>query len=301
MPLLTLQASKDRGRWGGLMVRWGSCFLMLWLGLGALTLQGQDYLEGFSSRLLGREVGLAIHAPSREALETYRASHPGARLRMVLFLPGLFDGPKDLLHEGVYRDLSRREGAGELAPSLWVAVTHFKSWYVDRKDGRFPYERFLVEELIPALEQRFPGFGGSRESRSVAGLSMGGLGALNLSARSRLFERCLALSPALVEPPFDTVPWYIRSSLKRALPSEDAAFRPWSPRYHKGGDGPLRLTAGTEDRYGIEKGVQAFAETARQPGRSVEVFLSPGGHNWKYWSREIARQAEWIADPAAPG
>ena len=271
--------------------------MVLWLALGGLALLGQDRLERFPSQLLGRDVRLAIHAPSRSVQEAYRGSHPGVRLRLVLFLPGFFDGPKDLLDEGIFRDLSRRETEGELAPSLWVAVTHFRSWYVDRKDGSFPYERFLLEELLPAMEQRFPEYGGAREARTVAGLSMGGLGALNLSARSRRFERCLALSPALVEPPFANVPWYIRRSLKRAMPTEELPFRPWNPRHDKGGAAVLRLTAGTEDRYGIHRGVQAFAETARHSGRSVEVFLAPGGHNWKYWTFEIQRQASWVAMP----
>lgn len=266
--------------------------------LGGIALSAQDRIEPFPSRLLGRTVPIAIHEPAAPVVEAYLARHPGARLRLVLFLPGVFDGPRDFFRHGVFPGLSDREARGEVAPALWVAVTHFRSWYVDRKDGRFPYERFLVDELLPALEARFPRFGGAPEARTSAGLSMGGFGALNLGGRTRHFARVLALSPALVEPPFANVPWFIRRSLKRALPLEDEPFRPWSPRYHLGGDTELRLTAGTEDRHGIHHGVPIFAEMARKPGRTVEVFLGSGGHDWAYFGPEILRQAAWAAAPS---
>ena len=276
-------------------MRLGFVILGMLLGLAGADLRAQDRLEAFPSALLGRTVRIALHEPSREAVAAHRARHGGGRLCLVLFLPGFFDGPGDLLDQGVFADLGRRETAGELAPSLWVAVTHFKGWYADRKDGHFPYERFLLEELLPALEARFPGFGGGPAARCVAGMSMGGFGALNLCGRTRLFGRCLALSPALVEAPFKGLPWYIRWSLTRTLPTEAAAFRPWSLREHRAGAAALHLTCGTEDRYGLDRGVRGFAELARRPGRQVEVFLGPGGHDWAYWTAEIRRQASWVA------
>lgn len=277
-----------------------SWFMALVFSLTGLALPGQDRLEPFPSRLLGRDVPIAIHEPSPSVIEAFQARHPGARMRLVLFLPGYFDGPKDFFKYGVFPELTRREQAGEAAPALWVAVTHYKSWYVDRKDGTFPFERFLREELLPALEARFPNFGGRVEARTVAGMSMGGLGALNLNARSGLFSRIVAISPALVEPPFTMVPWFMRRSIKGAMPMDEEAFRPWSPRHHKGGDADLHLASGTEDRHGTAQGVKVFQEMARKPGRIVDVSLSPGGHDWKYFGPEILRQAAWAGEPVYP-
>lgn len=272
-------------------------FLVLLFAVIGRSAVAADGIEPFTSTLLGRRVPIALHVPSAATLQAYRARHPGTRLRLVLFLPGAFDGPGDLLRRGVFAELARREEAGGLAPSLWVAVTHYRSWYADRPDGRFPYARFLAEELVPALERRFPDFGGEATSRSVAGNSMGGFGALNLCGRTRLFSRALALSPALVEPPFAGLPWFIRWSLRRALPTDPAAFAAWSPRVHTAGDAALRLAAGTEDRYRLAEGVRTFADMAARPGRSVELFLGPGGHDWTYWTAELRRHLDWLAEP----
>lgn len=145
--------------------------LLIFTGKG-LSAQG-GRLESFPSKLLDRKVEIAVHVPSDAALKRWQAAHPGWKPRLVLFLPGAYDGPKDLIQQGIYADLARREEAGTLPPTLWVAPEHFMSWYADRKDGRFPYERFLMEELIPSLEKAHPAYGGSAEVRTVAGLSMG--------------------------------------------------------------------------------------------------------------------------------
>ena len=251
-------------------------------------------LEGFPSNYLKRKVPISIHVPSEAVVAKWKAGNPGGKLHLVLFLPGAYDGPKDLIRYGIYAHVADEEAAGHIPPALWVAVTHFKAWYADRKDGLFPYEKFLTEELIPGLEKRFPEFGGAPEFRSVAGLSMGGFGALNLCGRTQLFSRCAALSPALVEAPFLHSGWFLRSSLKRTFPLEAEAFAPWNPWKHLAGKAELYLGCGSEDKYGLAPVVQDFGALCIKRGRAATLDLRPGNHDWDYWGPEFKRLAPWL-------
>lgn len=283
-------------------MRFVSVMLVSLLSLAAKGASGQGgSLEKFPSKLLDRKVEIAVHVPSDTALARWKATHPDWKPRLVLFLPGAYDGPEDLLRKGIYADLAAREASGGLAPSLWVAPDNLMSWYADRKDGKLPYERFLMEELIPALERDHPAYGGSEEARTVAGLSMGGFGALNLAARTKAFSRCVALSPALVQPPFKTAGFWIRPSLTRTFPLDPEAFAPWDPWRHLGGTAELVLGCGTEDKYGLEKVTKAFAEKCRAGGHPpVAVLLAPGNHDWDFWAPTFEKLASWIAGGTLP-
>jgi S-formylglutathione hydrolase FrmB len=267
--------------------------LALWLAClsGAAWSAG---LESFHSERLHRDVPIAVHVPSAASVAQWTAANPGASLQLVLFLPGAFDGPKDFIKEGIEAFLTEQESKGLLPPSLWVAVTHYRSWYADRADGSLPYEQFLLEELLPQLEARHPDFGGSASARSVAGLSMGGFGALNLAARSGAFSRCLALSPALIEPPFKQVNWFIRRSLRRTFPLDPRLFAPWNPWQHLGGSCQLVVGCGTEDRYGLGETCRTFARVCRERNRPMQLELRPGGHDWAYWTPAFKAWTPWL-------
>jgi enterochelin esterase-like enzyme len=258
-------------------------------GLAAIT-------ESFHSDLLKREVRLVLHEPSAAVQTRWRSAHTDSPMRLVLFLPGAYDGPEDFVREGLDTFLADQEDAGALPPSLWVAVAHFQGWYADRRDGTFPYERFLLEELIPAIEARHPGFGGSTAARSVTGLSMGGFGALNLAARSGAFSKCLSLSPALVEPPFQRFPWLTRRSLRRVFPEDVQAFTPWNPWKHLGGAAELAIACGTEDKYHLAEVCRTFAALCEKQHRPLRLELSAGGHDWAYWTPAFKRWTPWLLD-----
>lgn len=249
--------------------------------------------ETIHSERLHRDVPVALHVPAPAVVQRWTAAHPGP-MTLVLFLPGAYDGPRDFLREGLDAFLSEQEAQGWLPPSLWVAVTHYRSWYADRADGSFPYERFLMEELIPLLEAKHPGFGGSPQARVVTGLSMGGFGALNLAARTGAFSRCLALSPALVEAPFEGLNWFIRRSLVKVFPRDPAAFAPWNPWKHLGGSAELIVGCGTEDGHGLAEACRTFARVCAERHRPMRLELSPGGHDWSYWTPAFKRWAPWL-------
>lgn len=265
------------------------------------SLWGQVPLERFPSKLLSRQVPIAVHQPERSAVEAWKLAHPGGRLRLVLFLPGYFDGPEDLIRRGIFEELRQREAKGTVAPALWVAVTHYHAWYMDALDGSFPYRRFLLEELLPELERRFPEFGGRAEARTVAGLSMGGLAALNFAAGTQLFGRCAAISPALLEPPFKKVGFYLRPGIRKAFPSDKAGFTPWNPWKHRGGEAELLLGSGLQDKYGLGKATEELAEACRRPGRAVRLRLRKGGHDWAYFAPAFLEFAEEINQPGPLG
>lgn len=274
---------------------------VLWIVWPILGRAG-DGADGFirtalPSRLLGKTISLALHQPSPEVMTRWRTRHPQDRLRLVLFLPGAYDGPEDFRSSGLEAELRKLEASGATAPALWVVVEHRKSWYADRKDRSFPFERFLAEELIPECERRHPEFGGAPSARTVAGLSMGGFGALNLAARTALFGRCAALSPALVEPPFDRAGWWLRRSLRRTFPMDPEAFAPWNPWRHLGGPAEVALGCGTEDAYGLAEPTRALAEKRRALGLPTRLQLGAGKHDWAYWRSAFAELSPWIAQP----
>ena len=274
------------------MSGWRQCVGAL-LCFTCLGLRSQaNRIDSFRSTLLNRTVKLALHIPEPSAVASFQQTHPGERPTLVLFLPGLWDGPANLLDRGIFAELSRREAAGA-RPALWVAVRNFHGWYADRKKGNFPYARFLMEELVPGLEARFQ-VGGSPAKRVVAGLSMGGFGALNLAARTEAFSRVLALSPALVEPPFRGS-WLIRWSLRRVFEESPEAFAPWNPWRHLGGRADVRLACGTSDGYGLAPVTETFAQKRREAGLPVALDLRPGGHDWHTWTPMILDNASWLA------
>ena len=283
-------------------MRIGLLIVMSLLSLAGRAAPGQGgTIEAFPSKLLNRKVQIAVHVPLEAALGKWKAAHPDWKPRLVLFLNGAYDGPKDLLKQGIYADLAAREDAGALPPSLWVAPDHLMSWYADRKDGTFPYERFLMEELIPALERAHPGYGGSKEARTVAGLSMGAFGGLNLAARTRAFARCAALSPALVVPPFKNAGFWIRGSLKKAFPMDEEAFAPWNPWRNLGGDAELILGCGSEDHYGLARVTTALAQECAKAGHPpVATLFAAGDHDWAFWTPAFERLAPWLAGGAPP-
>ncbi|HTL97952.1 MAG TPA: alpha/beta hydrolase-fold protein [Holophagaceae bacterium] len=283
-------------------MRIGLVIAMSLLSLAGRAAPGQGgTLEAFPSKLLERKVRIAVHVPSEASVSRWDAAHPGWKPRLVLFLNGAYDGPEDLLKQGIYADLAAREEAGALPPSLWVAPEHFMTWYADRKDGKFPYERFLVDELIPAMERAHPGYGGSKEARSIAGLSMGAFGALNLSARTGAFARCAALSPALVEAPFKSAGFWVRGSLKKAFPLDPEAFAPWNPWRHPGDGAELVLGCGSEDRYGLARVTAVFAQKCAEAGHPpVATLYAPGNHDWGFWTPAFEELAPWLAGDAPP-
>ncbi len=139
------------------------------------------------------------------------------------------------------------------------------------------YEDYILDELIPTMEERY--VGGSPSRRLVGGLSMGGETALRFAYQHPdLFQRVAVASPAL---------WL----------SSPPAERTWI--YDPGND-PLRLVRtvnplpptflgyGRDDYDWIRAGTTELAKRLTARGQPNEPLVVPGGHDIGTW-RALAR------------
>ncbi len=272
---------------------------MLWRPSTAPTPPQQSHARvdcsSVPSRVLQRQVAYCVVLPP-----TYDAD--GAHRYPVLYdLHGLGDDEKMLLRPGVLNlveGLWAREQVGEF---LIVTPDGGASFYINSYDGQ-RYEDFLLREFLPIIERRYriqPG----RESRALAGISMGGYGALHLAfAHPDVFGAVSAESPAIMT---SLQPTGARTQLAALRGLGDVFGKPvdqtlWSR------DNPLTLArtadlnrlniyfdCGTKDDYGFETGAQALHDELVSRGIPHEFHLYPGRHNWNYFAAHLAQSLEF--------
>lgn len=126
-------------------------------------------IAALRSRLLGREVEYCAVLPR---------NHPVSdELPVLYLLHGLFGRFDNWLTNTKIVEYARD------SPFLIVCPEGADGWWTDtaNRENHF-YERYIFEELIPAAESKFNARA-RRETRAVAGLSMGGYGAFKFAFR----------------------------------------------------------------------------------------------------------------------
>jgi diacylglycerol O-acyltransferase / trehalose O-mycolyltransferase len=189
-------------------------------------------------------------------------------------------------------------------------------FYSDWLDGP-RWETFHLRELPRILERRY----GAGRRRAIAGLSMGGLGAILYAARSpRRFRAAAsfsgvlhpAASPGLLDlfAAYTTDPRAIwgdpeadRDVWRRHDPTVLAPALRGLSLYVSSGDGrPGPLDDPDAGRDAIEADVngqsRAFSDRLRRLRiPAVRRFYGPGRHHWPYWERELKRALPLLLGP----
>ena len=238
--------------------------------------------------------------------------------------------------------LDRMIAAGTLRPLLAVMPDAGNSWYVDSKalGGPGDFETALVRDLPEWVEANFP-VRGDRAGRAIAGLSMGGFGALRLAlAYPERYAVAASLSGALWQnvpaEDFDVPPdqlaliadniYFHRVDRDTIEPGVDlpslvshfgGAFgTPFDPRKFNAenvftlvGDRleeeaelpALYVTVGDDDGFQLWRGAMAFFETVRADGRPVELRVTGGDHLWSLWKVAIVDALGFIDASLASG
>jgi S-formylglutathione hydrolase FrmB len=216
------------------------------------------------------------------------------------------DGPPPVLYllHGLSDDDTiwlRRTSIERYAAPLGLAVVMpqvHRSFYTDEAYGG-SYWTFLTEEL-PALVGSWFHVSGRREDTFVAGLSMGGYGALKWALRQPdRFAAAASLSGAVHVAGLRT---------QRVRPEDPRLFdRVFGDREIAGGPDdllhllgradaahlpPLFVCCGTEDPL-IDDNRQ-LVDRSRATGVDVTSDFGPGAHDWAYWDTTIQDVLAWL-------
>jgi S-formylglutathione hydrolase FrmB len=264
----------------------------LWLAPVPGATLGGEVRRGLAARspALGRDIPYSLYLP-----DGYAGS---ARRYPVLYLLHGHGGTEaDWANGGALgATLDALTAAGAVPPMLVVAPGMGNGWYVDNPDpgGLGAVEAAFLADLIPHVDRAWR-TDARRAARAVAGLSMGGWGAVRLAMlRPDMFAAAASLSGALVPETWAATPeWAAWFSGAFGDPVDLARFRAASPftlipSFAAATPRPaLFLTCGDDDDLGLDEATLLFYLALRRAGVPAELRITDGGHDWQLWSREL--------------
>ncbi len=190
----------------------------------------------------------------------------------------------------------RRTSVERYAAELGLAVVMpqvARSFYLDGTHSG-AYWTFLSEEL-PAVVQRFFRVSDAREDTFVAGLSMGGYGALLSALRQPgRFAAAASLSGALdaAELQRSDALDVFSHVLDAPADGTDADLFALLQRTDPASAPQLMVRCGTEDALLDQN--RRFVDAAAARGLDVDDAYGPGEHEWGYWDRTIQDVLAWL-------
>jgi putative tributyrin esterase len=182
------------------------------------------------------------------------------------------------------------------------------SFYTNMATGQ-RYFDYIADEL-PEIMREFFHFSGKREDNFVAGLSMGGYGAIKLAlSRPGQYAAAASLSGALdivslierrkhmpapaADPSRAKFFDYIFGDLDSLKNSKhDLFYLLKTGKRKKGGLPKLYVTCGTEDFLYADN--VRFRDYANQLSIELSYYEEPGEHEWGFWDRNIQKVIDWL-------
>jgi enterochelin esterase-like enzyme len=246
------------------------------------------------SALLGRAMPCGILRPPP-------GDPPSSALPVFHLLHGLGDSHLALDKFGLGERLWRGMEEGRLPRAFVVAPAGERGFWIDWVDGSRPYERYVVEEVIPGAE-RLLGLELPREHRHLIGVSMGGIGALQVGLRHpELFASVASLSGPIMDERqavehLETSPVRFLVDLKRIFGDGTdrehlESHNPHAIARKRGADLGTRLflAAGRDEKPFFRETTTAFHRLLEGLEVPHEFELFEGGHGWRFWAPVIER------------
>ncbi|MDE7015763.1 MAG: esterase family protein [Kineothrix sp.] len=205
----------------------------------------------------------------------------------------------------------------------WVNGTNIQRWaedsnlavvmpagenmfYVDQEASHNYYGEFIGKELVERTRKMFP-LSKQREDTYIAGLSMGGYGAMRNGLKYHETFGCIAgLSVASIiddiEKRTDDVPFFLQSRAyaesifgdldKVAKTDKNPKWLAQKLVEEKAELPEIYIACGLEDSL-LEKN-QDLQEYLKKLGFNVTYEEGPGAHEWDFWNRYIKRVLDWL-------
>jgi enterochelin esterase-like enzyme len=278
--------------------------------------EAQPYARGtvlesqeFKSRILGQGVRYSVYLPPGYTENATR------RYPVVYLLHGYptqpVDSETDWIEAGAGDRLTDEAiASGRLSPLILIMPDANTTYYMNSRDGAKRYEDMFVNEFVPFIDRSYR-TRAQKVYRGIAGLSMGGFGALMLAMHHPdLFGASAALSPA------------IRTDQQMMDMSDEEYTRRWAALLGPGLKGEARLneqwrrysllhlatTLPTdqlrETRWYIDIGDDDFLSQGSDAlhtalsARKIrhEYRVRDGAHQWSYWRAGLVDALRFVTD-----
>ena len=229
------------------------------------------------SAALGGRGDISVYAPDGRT--------PGEQLPVVLLLHGSYGSHWAWFGKGgAHRTARRLAAAGTIRPMVLACPSdglwRDASGYVDHAGGAF--ETWIVSDAVGAV-RRLLGLNPGASPLFIAGLSMGGYGALRLGAKHA--DRFAGISAhSSVTRAGDVARIVGRASAAGAVPAAELDLLGWMGR-RRADLPPLRFDCGTEDH--LLAGNRLLHEALVASGIAHTYAEYPGGHTWEYWEAHL--------------
>ena len=251
------------------------------LSSSALGQAGELVRDKVASRLLGRDVPFTVYLP--DGYKASPSSYP-----VIYLLHGAGGDENEWARKGgAVETLDGQIKRRQMRPAVVVMPTFGPaSWYADGAAEKV--ESAMMEELIPFIEANYK-VGNQRAQRAIAGLSMGGYGALNISLHyPERFCAAGIISPAIYDPlPPETsaarrTPQFVRNGQFDAATWTALNYAARLDGYKNGtARVPMWIVAGDHDYLGIAlMSAGLYSRMLAIQPTMVELRIVDGDHEW---------------------
>ncbi len=249
----------------------------------------------FFSEALGMCVNADVILPQKSASLIGMKTERGDTFKTLYLLHGLSDD-----HTIWQRRTSIERYVSDKNLAVVMPNAH-RSWYTDMKYGG-AYMTYITKELPALCRSFFNGMSDKREDNFVAGLSMGGYGALKMGlsnpdgfAGIASFSGAIDVYRRVKEAPEHMKPYWesIFGDAESVKNSQNDIRYLAKTAAEKGGPLPaIYMWCGTED-FLLGESREASRYLASF-GYDVTYSEGPGDHSWKYWDEQIIKAIDFF-------
>ena len=254
----------------------------------------------FDSKLVNYQVEYSVYLPPD--YETSNRSYP-----VLYLLHGYSDDETGWIQFGEANIIADHGIANrDFSPCIIIMPDGKVTWYVNSADGKDPWEDMFIKEFIPFIEKEYR-IRPEKEFRAIAGLSMGGNGALLLSMHHPdLFSSCVAMSAGVFTDEEiianDQYDQYFKD-IYGEKPKNDVSehWKANSPLYlletvEKEKLKSIRFYIDCGDDDFLYKGNSALHLKMRDLEIPHEYRVRNGGHEWSYWRTGLFDGLKFISE-----
>ncbi|MCD6354665.1 MAG: esterase family protein [Prolixibacteraceae bacterium] len=274
-------------------------FLLFFSSLFAQKGKVLESLE-FESKLVSYPVKYSVYFPPD--YEISNRSYP-----VLYLLHGYSDDETGWTQFGEANRIADEGIAnGDFSPCIIVMPDGKVTWYCNSFDGKDPWEDMFIKEFIPFIEKQYR-IRPKKEFRAIAGLSMGGYGALMLSMRhTDLFSTCVAMSSGtftddevLHDDSYDN---YFKTIYgPRPVGKVSDYWKSYSPLHlldsvDKAKLKSVRFYLDVGDDDFLYKGNSALHVKMRDLEIPHEYRVRNGRHQWSYWRTGLFDGLKFISE-----